>query len=157
MKAIRIAVIETNKGTMKAELFEEKAPITTTNFIKLAESGFYDGLIFHRVIEKFVIQTGDPKGTGTGGSAKTINLEIHKDLKHTDGALGMARSSSPNSASSQFYICDGPQRGLDGNYAVFGQVIEGMDVVRAISSVPTNAEDKPLDKVTMTKVTILEQ
>lgn len=154
MKVNRVAVIETNKGTIKAELFEQKAPITTTNFIQLAESGFYDGLIFHRVIDNFVIQTGDPKGTGMGGSAKTITLEVHKELKHTDGALGMARSSSPNSASSQFYICDGPQRGLDGSYAVFGQVIEGMDVVRAIAAVKTGADDKPVDKVIMTKVTI---
>lgn len=154
MKANRVAVIETNKGTIKAELYEQKAPITTANFIQLAESGFYDGLIFHRVIDNFVIQTGDPKGTGMGGSSKTITLEIHKELKHTDGALGMARSSSPNSASSQFYICDGPQRGLDGSYAVFGQVIEGMDVVRAIAEVATDAQDKPVDKVTMTRVTI---
>lgn len=156
MKANRIAIIETNKGIIKAELFEQKAPITTANFIKLAENGFYDGLVFHRVIDKFVIQTGDPTGTGTGGSDKTIKLEIHKELTHTDGALGMARSSSPNSASSQFYICDGPQSGLNGGYAVFGKVIDGIDVVRAIAGVPTDSQDKPLKDVTMTKVTIQE-
>jgi len=151
----RIAVLETSKGTIKFELNEDKAPITTANFIKLAEKGFYDGLIFHRVIDNFVIQTGDPLGNGTGGSGETINLEIHKDLTHTDGAVGMARSSNPNSASSQFYICDGPQHAsLDGKYAVFGQVIQGMDVVRVIAAVPTGANDKPLQNVVMTKVTI---
>jgi cyclophilin family peptidyl-prolyl cis-trans isomerase len=151
----RVAVLETSKGRIKFELYEDKAPITTANFIKLAESGFYDGLIFHRVVDNFVIQTGDPKGNGTGGSSETIKLEINKDLTHTDGAVGMARSSNPNSASSQFYICDGAQHGLDGSYAVFGQVIEGMDVVRAIAAVPVNAAtSKPLQNVVMTKVTI---
>ena len=153
--ANRIAVLETSKGTIKFELYEDKAPITTANFIKLAESGFYDGLIFHRVIDNFVIQTGDPLGTGMGGSGETINLEINKNLTHTDGAVGMARGDSLNSATSQFYICDGPQhKSLDGKYAVFGQVIEGMDVVRAIAAVPTGVNDKPLQDVVMTKVTI---
>jgi cyclophilin family peptidyl-prolyl cis-trans isomerase len=147
-----VAVLETSLGTIKFKLYEDKAPITTTNFIKLAESGFYDGLIFHRVVDNFVIQTGDPLGTGMGGSAETIPLEIGKGLTHTDGAVGMARSQDPNSASSQFYICDGPQHGLDGNYAVFGQVIEGMEVVRAIASVQTDKNDKPLENVTMTRV-----
>jgi cyclophilin family peptidyl-prolyl cis-trans isomerase len=150
----RVAVLETSKGRIKFELHEDKAPVTTANFIKLAGKCFYDGLIFHRVIDHFVIQTGDPKGNGTGGSGETIKLEIDKSLTHTDGAVGMARSSNPNSASSQFYICDGPQHGLDGNYAVFGQVTEGMDVVRAIASVPKGANDKPLQNVVMTKVTI---
>lgn len=153
--ANRIAVLETSKGIIKFQLYEDKAPITTANFIKLAKRGFYDGLIFHRVIDDFVIQTGDPLGTGMGGSGETIVLETNKNLTHTDGAVGMARSSNPNSASSQFYICDGPQhRSLDGGYAVFGQVIEGMDVVRAIAAVPTGARDKPLQDVVMTKVTI---
>lgn len=153
--ANRIAVLETSKGTIKFELCEDKAPITTANFIKLAERGFYDGLIFHRVIDDFVIQTGDPLGNGTGGSGETINLEINKDLKHADGAVGMARSQNPNSASSQFYICDGAQDHLDGGYAVFGQVKEGMDVVRAIAAVQVDAtSQKPLQDVVMTKVTI---
>jgi cyclophilin family peptidyl-prolyl cis-trans isomerase len=152
--ANRVAVLDTSQGTIKFELYEDKAPITTANFIKLAERGFYDGLIFHRVIDNFVIQTGDPLGNGTGGSGETINLEINKSLTHSDGAVGMARSSKPNSASSQFYICDGPQHGLDGNYAVFGQVVEGMDVVRAIAAVATGASDKPLQDVVMTGVTI---
>ena len=151
----RVAVLETGKGTIRFQLYEDKAPITTANFVKLAKRGFYDGLIFHRVIKGFVIQTGDPLGTGMGGSGETIVLETNKSLTHTDGAVGMARSSNPNSASSQFYICDGPQhRSLDGGYAVFGQVIEGMDVVRAIAAVPAGANDKPLLDVVMTKVTI---
>jgi cyclophilin family peptidyl-prolyl cis-trans isomerase len=151
----RIAVLETSEGTIKFELYENKVPITTANFIKLAESGFYDGLIFHRVVDNFVIQTGDPLGNGTGGSGETINLEINKSLTHTDGAVGMARGSNRNSASSQFYICDGPQHGLDGDYAVFGQVIEGMDVVGAIAAVQVNAiSNKPLQDVVMTQVTI---
>ncbi len=153
-KPNRVAVIETNLGTIKFELCEDKAPITTANFIKLANKGFYNGLIFHRVIKGFVIQTGDPLGTGMGGSGETITLEVNKNLTHTDGAVGMARSSNPDSASSQFYICDGPQHGLDGGYAVFGQVVKGMEVVRAIAAVPTDASDKPLKNVVMTKVSI---
>ena len=149
-----VAVLETSLGTIKFKLYEDKAPITTANFIKLAESGFYDGLIFHRVVDNFVIQTGDPLGTGMGGSAETIPLEIGKGLTHTDGAVGMARSQDPNSASSQFYICDGPQHGLDGNYAVFGQVVERMEVVRAIASVKVDANKKPLEDVVMTKAYI---
>jgi cyclophilin family peptidyl-prolyl cis-trans isomerase len=149
-----VAVLETSLGTIKFKLYEDKAPITTANFIKLAESGFYDGLIFHRVVDNFVIQTGAPLGTGIGGSTETIPLEIGKGLTHKDGAVGMARGSDPNSASSQFYICDGAQHGLDGNYAVFGQVIEGMDVVRAIAAVPVDSAKKPLEPVTMTRVYI---
>lgn len=150
----RIAVLETSMGVIKFVLHEDKAPVTTANFIRLAESGFYNGLIFHRVIEGFVIQTGDPTGTGAGGSGQTIPLEINRDLTHVDGAVGMARSADPNSASSQFYICDGPQHGLDGNYAVFGQVIEGIDVVRAIAQVATGENNKPIENVAMTRVYI---
>ena len=127
-----MATIETSKGIIKFELYEDKAPISTSNFIELAEAGFYEGLVFHRVVPGFVIQTGDPTGTGMGGSDKNIPLEIHPDLKHTLGAVGMARSQSPDSASSQFYITLAPQPGLDGSYAVFGQVIEGQEVVSRI-------------------------
>ena len=147
----RIATIETGKGTIKLELYEQRAPITTANFIKLAESGFYDGLIFHRVIDDFVIQTGKPTGSDL---VETIAIELHGELTHTDCAVGMARSDHPNSASSQFYICDGAQHGLDWNYAVFGQVIEGMDVVQAIAEVATDESNKPLEDVVMTKVSI---
>ncbi len=129
----RTAVIETNKGTIKFILHEDLAPITAANFIELAEKNFYDGLKFHRVESGFVIQGGCPYGTGTGGSGKNIKLEISPNLKHGEaGAVAMARSTDPNSASSQFYITLAPTPFLDGNYAVFGQVTEGIDAVRAI-------------------------
>ena|SRR3989344_4610833 len=143
---MKIAVIETDKGIIKAELYTDKAPITTKNFIELAGSGFYNGLTFHRVEPGFVVQGGDPKGDGTGGSEKEIPLEIHGDLRHMKGALGMARSQDPNSASSQFYITLAPAPFLDGNYAVFGKVIEGMEVAEKI-----NIGDK------MNKVHIIEK
>ncbi len=151
---LRTATIETSMGNIRVELFEDKAPITTGNFIKLVDEGFYQDLIFHRVVEGFVIQTGDPTGTGAGGSDDKIQLEVHPDLKHVDGTLGMARSQAPDSASSQFYICDGPQHSLDGNYAVFGRVIEGMDVVRQIAAVPVDSNHKPLDAVRLVKITL---
>lgn len=129
----RMAVIETAKGIIKFTLNEDLAPITTANFIGLAQSKFYDGLKFHRVEPNFVIQGGCPYGTGTGGSGKNIPLEVTPNLKHGEaGAVAMARSSDPNSASSQFYITLGPTPFLDGNYAVFGRVTEGLDVVRRI-------------------------
>ncbi len=128
----RTAVLETVKGTIKFELFEAEAPITTKNFIDLAQKGFYNGLTFHRVEPGFVIQGGDPKGNGTGGSGKTIPLEIAPSLSHKKGAVGMARSQDPNSASSQFYICLEDAKFLDRNYAVFGQVIEGQGVASNI-------------------------
>lgn len=129
----RTAVVETNKGTIKFELFEKEAPITTSNFIGLADKHFYDGLKFHRVEPGFVIQGGCPHGTGTGGSDKKIKLEVSPNLKHGDaGAVAMARSQHPDSASSQFYITLGPAAFLDMNYAVFGRVTEGLDVVKNI-------------------------
>ena len=127
----RIAVLETSKGTIKFEIFEDEVPTTSKNFIELIENGFYKDMIWHRVVPGFVIQTGDPTGTGTGGSDKTIPLEI-TNKKHVLGAVGMARSQDPDSASSQFYITLAPQPSLDGSYAVFGQVTEGMDVVKKI-------------------------
>jgi len=129
----RIATIVTEKGTIKFELYEKEAPITTKNFIDLAQKGFYDGLTFHRVEPGFVIQGGDPKGDGTGGSEKTIPLEIAPTLTHKKGAVAMARSNAPNSASSQFYIVLEEAKFLDGKYAIFGQVIEGQDVVDKIA------------------------
>lgn len=129
----RTVTIETEKGTIKFVLYEEDAPITTSNFAELAESGFYDGLTFHRVEPGFVIQGGCPYGNGTGNSGKTIPLEISPNLRHDDaGIVAMARSSNPNSASCQFYITLGPQSFLDDNYAVFGKVKEGIDVVKNI-------------------------
>lgn len=131
-KMLKYAIIETDKGVIKAEIYADKAPITAKNFIELANSGFYDGLTFHRVEPGFVVQGGDPKGDGTGGSEKTIPLEISPELKHVKGALAMARTSDPNSATSQFYITLVPTPFLDGNYAVFGKVIQGMDAVGKI-------------------------
>jgi len=166
----RTAVIQTNMGIIEVELYEKRAPVTTANFIKLVEEQFYDGLIFHRVVDDFMIQTGDPTGTGTGGSDETIELEIHPELKHVDGAISMGRRQDPNSATSQFFICDGDQRvirpHLDGSYAVFGQVMEGVDVVRAIAAVPTETvfvdfgeytmpqENKPVDNVIIVSIVI---
>lgn len=128
----RHAILDTEKGTIKIELYEGRTPTTTKNFISLAEGGFYKDMVFHRVVPGFVIQTGDPTGTGTGGSDKTIPLEIHPDLKHVKGAVGMARTSDPNSATSQFYITLSATPNLDGQYTVFGKVVDGMDVVESI-------------------------
>ncbi|MFH1126596.1 MAG: peptidylprolyl isomerase [archaeon] len=130
-KENRYAIIETEKGTIKLELYERRAPITTANFIKLAESGFYDGLKFHRVIRGFMIQGGDPKGDGRGGPGYKIQDEFHPELKHTTGALSMA-NAGPNTGGSQFFITEAPQPHLDGKHSVFGQVIEGQDVVEKI-------------------------
>ncbi len=125
-----VAVIDTEKGTMKAVLFTDQAPITTKNFIDLANDSFYKDMVFHRVVKDFVIQTGDPTGTGAGGSGKTIPLEINKKLKHKKaGMLAMARKADPDSATSQFYITLKAQPKLDAHYAVFGQVYEGLDTI----------------------------
>ena len=138
--ANRRAVFETNKGSITAELYEDKAPKTAANFIDLIERRFYDGLKFHRYEPGFVIQGGDPRGNGTGGftdpqtgKERRIPLEVSPELKHAEaGALAMARSNDPNSASCQFYITLGPAAFLDMNYAVFGRVVEGIDVVKQL-------------------------
>ncbi|MEN6371472.1 MAG: peptidylprolyl isomerase [Armatimonadota bacterium] len=129
----RVVVMDTTKGTIKFALYEKDAPITTKNFIELVERKFYDGLTFHRVVAGFVIQGGDPKGDGTGGSDKKIPLEVSPKLKHdASGVVAMARTSDPNSATSQFYITLDKIPYLDMNYAVFGKVIEGLDAVKSI-------------------------
>lgn len=135
------AVMETNKGRITIELYEDKAPITTGNFIDLIKRGFYNGLGFHRYEPGFVIQGGDPRGNGTGGfiddtgRERTIPLEVTPELKHgAAGAVAMARSQNPNSASSQFYITLGPAAFLDNSYAVFGRVTDGLDVVMQLRS-----------------------
>ena len=149
-----IAVFETNHGTFEIELFEDKAPITVKNFIDLAEKGFYNGLIFHRVIDGVMIQGGDPNGTGTGGPGYVIPDEFHKDLKHdSEGVLSMA-NAGPNTGGSQFFITLAATPWLDGHHSVFGKVVKGMDVVREIGKVDTDFQDKPLAKVVMEKVTI---
>ena len=121
-------LLETSEGNIVIELYEDM-PITAGNFADLVSKGFYDGLTFHRVIDGFVIQGGDPKGDGSGGSEQMIELEIAEGRSHTRGTLGMARSNDPNSASSQFFVNLAENTFLDGNYAVFGEVTEGMDVV----------------------------
>ena len=138
--ANRKAIIDTNKGAITVELYEDKAPITAGNFIDLVGRGFYDGLSFHRYEPGFVIQGGDPQGNGRGGYVdpqtgreRRIKLEVSPELKHGGaGALAMARSQDPNSASCQFYITLGPAAFLDMNYAVFGRVVDGMDAVNKI-------------------------
>jgi peptidyl-prolyl cis-trans isomerase A (cyclophilin A) len=150
-----IALIETSMGTFKIELFADKAPNTVQNFIDLVNRGFYKEMIFHRVVAGFVIQTGDPTGTGRGGSEKSIKLEIHPDLKHDSaGIVGMARTQDPDSASSQFYITLRPTPQLDGSYAVFGKVVEGLDVVMAIGQVEVGPEDRPVVPVSLQSITM---
>jgi len=151
-----IAVVETNMGTFSFELYSDDAPQTVAGFIKLAKKGFYDGLIFHRVIDGFMIQGGDPTGTGSGGPGYTIKAEFNK-RKHVAGTVAMARTADPDSAGSQFYLCLAPTPHLDGKYTVFGQVVDGLDVVLAIGKVATDGGDRPLEKVVMEKVTIREE
>lgn len=150
----RYAVFETSMGIFKAELFEDKVPVTAGNFIKLAESGFYDGTTFHRVIEDFMIQGGDPDGDGTGGPGYTIKDEFGPGLKHdSPGILSMA-NAGPNTGGSQFFITVVPTSWLDGKHAIFGKVIEGYDIVDKISRVPTGARDMPVEPVVVKKITI---
>ncbi|WP_034448349.1 peptidylprolyl isomerase [Butyrivibrio sp. AE2032] len=139
-----------NGGVMKAELYPDIAPETVKNFVELASKGFYNGLIFHRVIPGFMIQGGDPEGTGMGGPGYTIKGEFTRngfrnDLKHTRGVLSMARAMDPNSAGSQFFIMHEDSPHLDGQYAAFGKVIEGIEVVDEIASVRTDYSDRPLE------------
>ena len=148
-----IAVIETNLGTIKFEFLKDKAPKTCENFIKLAKKGFYDGLIFHRVIPNFMIQGGCPDGTGMGGPGYHIKAEFN-DTKHVPGIVSMARSMNPDSAGSQFFICVATCPHLDRQYTAFGKVIEGYDVVEKISKVKTQPGDKPVEPVIMKKITI---
>ncbi|MGN1345717.1 MAG: peptidylprolyl isomerase [Eubacteriales bacterium] len=149
-------------GIIKLELYPEIAPITVANFVKLAKEGFYDGLIFHRVIKDFMIQGGDPTGTGMGGSGETIKGEFSSNgvtntLSHERGVISMARSQKKDSASSQFFICHADAKYLDGDYAAFGKVVEGMDVVDEIAGVQTDYNDRPLTDVVMKSVTVIEE
>lgn len=152
--ANRHASFMTSKGNFRIELFEDKAPKTTGNFIKLAESGFYNNLIFHRVIDGFMIQGGCPRGTGMGGPGYTIDDEFHPELTHDGpGILSMA-NAGPNTGGSQFFITLVPTDWLDGRHAVFGKVVEGMEVVSAIGKVATGFQDRPVDAVTITEVSV---
>ena len=155
-----------NGGVIKLELYHNIAPITVENFVKLAESGFYDGLIFHRVISGFMIQGGDPNGNGTGGPGYTIKGEftangVNNTIKHERGVISMARQGHPyyddqyyDTAGSQFFIMHQDYPSLDGKYAAFGRVTEGMDVVDAIASVQTDSNDKPIKEQKIKRITI---
>lgn len=146
----------TNMGVFVAEMFEDKAPFTTKNFIDLVEKEFYDGLIFHRVIDGFMIQGGDPTGTGMGGPGYQIKDEFGEGLKHDDeGILSMA-NAGPNTAGSQFFITLDATPWLDGHHAVFGKIVEGMDRVRLIGVVPTDRMDRPKEAVVMEKVEVVK-
>ena len=150
----RVVRVETNKGVIRIEMFEDKAPITTKNFIDLVTKGYYDGIIFHRVIDGFMIQGGDPTGTGRGGPGYNIPDEFHAELKHDGpGILSMA-NAGPNTGGSQFFITLGPTPHLNNRHAVFGKVIEGLDVVKAIGKTATGPGDRPLQEVAMKKVTV---
>ena len=154
-----VTITMDNGDVMKAELYPEVAPNTVNNFISLVKKGFYDGLIFHRVINGFMIQGGCPDGTGMGGPGYSIKGEFSQnrfknDLKHTPGVLSMARAMNPNSAGSQFFIMHKAAPHLDGSYAAFGQIIEGMDVVDKLAEVATDWSDMPLTPVIMEKVTV---
>jgi len=152
--ANKTAEFNTNMGNFKIELFGDKAPLTVGNFIKLVDKGFYNGLIFHRVIPDFMIQSGCPHGTGYGGPGYTIRDEFHPDLKHNNpGILSMA-NAGPNTGGSQFFITVATTPWLDGKHAIFGKVIEGMNVVEKISKVKTDRSDKPLQEVVINNVSI---
>ena len=157
-----MVIIEMENGKqIKLELYPEKAPQTVENFKKLVQQGFYDGLIFHRVIRGFMIQGGDPEGTGMGGPGYTIKGEflangVPNALRHTRGVLSMARASDPNSAGSQFFIMHADAPHLDGQYAAFGRVVEGMDVVDEIAAAPVDYTDRPRQDQRMKKVTWVE-
>ena len=157
----KITIEMENGGIMKLELYEDKAPITTENLVKLAREGFYDGLIFHRVIKGFMIQGGDPTGTGMGGPGYQIKGEfsangVKNDLRHTRGVISMARSMRPDSAGSQFFIMHKDAPHLDGQYAAFGKLTEGFDVLDAIAATATDRADRPLNDQKIKHITVEE-
>lgn len=147
----------TNKGIFVAEMFEDKAPDTTKNFIDLTEKGYYDGLIFHRVIDGFMIQGGDPTGTGTGGPGYTIKDEFGEGLVHDEEGIFSMANAGPDTGGSQFFITLAPTPWLNGHHAIFGKVVSGMDIVREIGAVATDFRDRPLDKVVMEKVEVIAE
>ncbi len=159
--SVMIQIEMDNGGIIKLELYPDVAPITVDNFVTLVKDGFYDGLIFHRVIKGFMIQGGDPEGTGFGGSAKKIKGEfalngVKNPISHKRGVISMARSQAVNSASSQFFICHADAPHLDGSYAAFGKVIEGIDVVDEIANVRTDYNDRPLHDVVIKSITVID-
>ena len=150
-----------NGGVIDVELYPDKAPLTAANFEKLVKEGFYDGLTFHRIIRGFMIQGGDPQGTGMGGAKETVKGEFasngfpQNDLKHERGVISMARSMNPDSASSQFFIMHEDAPHLDGSYAAFGRVVSGMDTVDEIANVRTTFGDRPVTPVVIRKMTVI--
>lgn len=156
-----VSILMDDGKTIRLELYPDKAPITVENFLKLVKSGFYDGLCFHRIIPGFMIQGGDPKGNGCGGPGWSIKGEfrsngVPNDLKHVRGVISMARAMDPNSAGSQFFIIHADAPHLDGEYAAFGSVIEGMDEVDRIANTPTGFQDAPMEDVIMKKLSLEE-
>jgi cyclophilin family peptidyl-prolyl cis-trans isomerase len=150
----RTARFSTNHGDFAIELFEDRAPKTTGNFVELVEKGYYDGLTFHRIIDGFMIQGGCPSGTGTGGPGYKIKDEFHPELKHdTPGILSMA-NAGPDTGGSQFFITLAATPWLDNRHAVFGKVVDGMDVVQKIGKVATGRQDRPVEPVVVEKVTL---
>lgn len=159
MKNPEITITMEDGGVIRAELYPEVAPNTVNNFISLVKKSYYDGLIFHRVIQGFMIQGGCPQGTGTGGPGYSIKGEFSQngfanDLKHTPGVLSMARSMMPDSAGSQFFIMHKNSPHLDGSYAAFGKVVEGMDVVNAIAETRTDYNDRPMKEQKIKSITV---
>ena len=153
----KIAKFNTNMGNFDVELYNDKAPITVGNFIKLVNEGFYNGIIFHRVIPDFMIQTGCPHGTGYGGPGYTIKDEISKDLSHEKGVISMANTGRPNTGGSQFFITVANTKWLDGKHTIFGKVINGMEVIDRISKVNTGRNDKPSKDIKINTIKIEEK
>ncbi len=154
-----VTVTMSNGDVMKLELYPEIAPTSVNNFVSLVSKGYYDGLIFHRVIRGFMIQGGCPDGTGMGGPGYCIKGEfaqngVENNLKHTEGVLSMARAMHPDSAGSQFFIMHKNSPHLDGSYAAFGKIIEGMDIVNKIAETPTDYSDRPLDEQRIASMTV---
>lgn len=148
--------IETDLGIIKADLYASEAPKTVENFVTLAKKGFYDGIIFHRVIPGFMIQTGDPTGTGTGGPGYKFADEFSTKLKHDKAGVFSMANSGPNTNGSQFFITDVATPWLDGRHSIFGQVTEGLDVVKKIATADRDGRDKPLKQIAMKKVTVID-
>ncbi|MGM0882695.1 MAG: peptidylprolyl isomerase [Bacillota bacterium] len=154
-----IAKFQTTKGDFTVKLFANEAPVTVNNFVFLARAGFYEGLSFHRIIESFMIQTGDPKGNGTGTPGYSIPDELSTELKYEEGIVAMANASEPNSGGSQFFICTGPDAAnlnREPNYSIFGKVESGMDVVQAISKTPIK-NNVPTEKIVIKLIVIAEE
>ena len=161
METINFEIKMRDGGVMKGVLYPEVAPITVKNFVDLAESKFYDGLIFHRIIKGFMIQGGDPEGTGMGGSEHNIKGEfringVYNNLSHERGVISMARAMNPNSASSQFFICHADAKYLDGQYAAFGKLTDGYDVLDQLANVKTGRNDRPIDCPVIESIRIID-